>query len=125
MFSETRRKVQEADAHAQETGRKLQVSMDAVNSEHPCLRPITYPCATTYASHQTIAAQRKVRLHQSCQGRNNPQAFGQPWTQKTQSKTTDFISKIFNLNFFYHFQTFLVLVLPWSPHQITKCTVNR
>ena len=106
MFSETRRKVQEADAHAQETGRKLQVLMDAVNSEDPCLRPITYPCATTYASQQTTSAQRRFRLHQSCHGRNNPQAFGQPWTQKTQSKTTDFISKIFILNFVLSFSDF-------------------
>ena len=83
MFLETRRRGQEANAHAQETGRKLQVLMDAVNSEHPCPRPITYPWATTYASEQTIAAQRQFRLHQSCHGRNNPQAFDQIWTHNS------------------------------------------
>ena len=74
-FPETRRKFQEAEAHAQETGRKLQVLMDAVNScsiesQHPGPRPVSAN-ATTSGSQQTISAQRQLQWQQSYQG-NQP-----------------------------------------------------
>ena len=75
-FPETRRKAQETEADAQETGRKLQVLMDAVNScsiESQCSgpRPVSSN-ATTSALQQTISAQRQLQWQQSSQGRNLP-----------------------------------------------------
>ena len=72
-FQETQRKAQETEAHAQETGRKLQVLMDAVNScsvesQHSGPRPVP-PNATTSASQRTISAQRRLQWHQSSQGK--------------------------------------------------------
>ena len=73
MFPETQRKAEEAEAHAQETGRKLQVLMDAVNScsiesQHSGPRPVSSN-ATTSASQHTISAQRQLQWHQSSQGK--------------------------------------------------------
>ena len=78
FFQEMQRKVQEAEnklkevaEHAQKTGRKLQVLMNAGNCKQSDPRPIP-PNATTSTSQQTISAQRQLQWQQSSQGRNPP-----------------------------------------------------
>ena len=66
-FSETQRRAQETEAHAQETGRKLQVLMEAVNSssggtQSSGLCPIP-PDATTFVSQRTVFAQKQLEWH--------------------------------------------------------------
>ena len=71
FFPETQQKFQEAEAHAQETGRKLQVLMDAVtNQQLSGPRPIP-PESMTSASQETMSAQGQLQWHQSSQGKND------------------------------------------------------
>ena len=101
-FRETQRKAQEVDAHAQETGRKLQVLMDAVNScsielQHSCPRPVSSN-ATTSGSQQTISAQRQLQWQQSYQG-NQPD-LSWHWTYFFQRQDLHFLNIFFYLFIF-------------------------
>ena len=63
FIPETQRKFQEAEEHAQETGRKLQILMDTVsNQQQSGPHPIPRDSSTS------ISAQRKLQWQQSSQG---------------------------------------------------------
>ena len=65
-ISEMERRLEEAQEHAQETGRTLQYLMDAVNSQPREAHPLPVPAnASTSATQQTISAQRQIQWHQN------------------------------------------------------------
>ena len=110
-FPETWRKAQEIEAHEQETGRKLQVLMDAVNSssiesQHSSPRPVSSH-ATTSGSQQTISAQRQFQLQQSYQGGYLPARFKltlNSFFPKTKPSSSNIF---FYLFIYFDFQTLL------------------
>ena len=66
-LQETERRLQEANDNAKETGKKLQVLMNAVKYGQPGVHPVT-PIVATTTSQQTTSTQRQFEWHQSSQG---------------------------------------------------------